>query len=251
MKLQILVTVAGISFSVVAADAQNVVDAGEIVFDNWSYDTLYASDAWSVDELFGRDVMGGAGERIGDVEDLVLNDTGEIFALIVEVGGFWDIGDTHVSVPWERVEVGEDGSVSVPVTQENLSDFDLFASSGLPEDANVVVNVVEGVDDEELGSGLWRASDLMGDYVRVLSEDDVWLNFGYVSDLMIEDAAISATIVSMAGRFGQGDYAYPYRRPSGEKYGIWQPRASTQDIPLLVDDVTSSSQFDKEQMQPN
>ena len=249
MKLQILFAIAGVSFPVVPATAQNVVDAGEIVFENWSYDSLYESGAWSVDELFGRDVTGDGGEGIGDVEDLVLNDAGEVLALIAEVGGFWDIGDTHVSVPWDMVEIGEDGSVSVPVTQDNLSEFDLFASSGLPESANVATDVVEGVDDEELGPGLWRASDLMGDYVRVLSADDVWVNFGYVSDLMIEDAEIAATIVSMAGRFGQGDYAYPYRRSPGERYGIWQPPAETQDIPLLVDDVLSSPRFDEDQMQ--
>lgn len=248
MNRKAILAIVGISFPMSPAIAQGVVDAGEVVFENWSYDSLYSMDAWSVDDLFGRSVTGGNGERIGDVEDLVLNDTGEVYALIAEVGGVWDIGDTHVSIPWNQVELFEDGAVSVPVTEETVGDYDLFASSGLPQDANPVLNVVEDVDDEVLGSGLWRASELMGDYVRLLNEEDTWQNFGYISDLMIDDGAIAATIVSSAGRYGPGMYAYPYRRASGEPYGTWQPNATAQDIPLLVDEVTSGATFDAEQM---
>ncbi|SDD46554.1 PRC-barrel domain-containing protein [Ruegeria marina] len=248
MKRQTLFAIAGMSFSVLPATAQNVVDAGKIVLDSWSDEALYASDALSVDELFGRDVTGEGGERTGDVEDLVLNDSGEIIALIAEVGGFWDIGDTHVSVPWDMVQISADRSVAVPMTQDQIPDFDLFASSGLPEDANVAGEIIEGVDDQALGSELWRASDLMGDYVRVVGDGERWVNFGYVSDLMINDGAITATLVRTTVRYGPGTYAYPYHGGPEEGFGMWAPGSSTLDLPILVGDAVSRPQFDAERM---
>lgn len=243
-----LCALAGLSFSVVPALAQNVVDAGKIVLENWSYETLYQSNAMSVEDLFGREVKGSDGDRVGDVEDLVLNDAGEVIALIAEVGGFWDIGDTHVSVPWDMVEIGADGSVSTPINRDNVALFDLFSSSGLPEDADVGSEIVQGVDDKGLGFGLWRASDLMGDYVRVQGENGRWVNFGYVSDLMIDEGAIAATLVSTTAQYGPGTYAYPYRRGPAELYGAWGRGVSTYDLPILVGDAVSLPEFDAERM---
>lgn len=248
---QPLLAIAGATLSVVPAMAQDVVDAGKIVIDNWSYDSLYASDAWSVDALFGREVTGSEGEPIGDVEDLVLSDEGEVVALITEVGGFWDIGDTHVSVPWDMVKFDAGGSVAVPVTQENYFDFDLFASSGLPEGASVEGQIVEGVDDRELASGLWRASELIGDYVRVQGEDDLWVNFGYVSDLMVDDGQITTTLVSTTARYGPRTYAYPYRTDSMAGQGAWAPEAATYDLPILLGDAIAVPPYDADRMQSN
>lgn len=251
LKRKTLVAIAGASLAAWPAAAQQSVDAGTIVFENWNYDELYSSTAWSVDEFFEREVADSAGEEIGDVEDLVLNDDGDIVALIAEVGGFWDIGDTHVSVPWEMVDVGSGGMVGVPVTEENIADFDIFSSAPLPLDAGVDDQIVEGVDDEYLGMGLWRASDLIGDYVRIQGEDRAWVNFGYVSDLLIDEGSVSATLVSTAAGYGRGTYAYPYRGGTAQGYGLWRPDAVAQDLPVLVGDATSLPWFDEDRMQSN
>lgn len=248
MKRKALMAIAGMSCSAAPAAAQDVVDAGTIIPENWSYEALYESEAWSVDALFGTDVVGSDGTRIGDVEDLVLNADGELVALIAEVGGFWDIGDTHVSVPWQRVQLDGGGPVTIPVTAENVAEFDLFSSSPLPDDADPAAEIVEGVDDEALVMALWRASDLIGDYVRVQSDAETWLEFGYVSDLLIGDGRIAATLVSTTARYGPGTYAYPYRGGPAEGYGVWFPNATTQDLPILVGEATSLPAFDRDQM---
>lgn len=243
-----LFAIAGIPFSLLPATAQNVVDAGNILLDDWSYETLYASEAWSVDTLFGRDVSGDGGDRVGDFEDLVLNDAGEVVALIVEVGGFLDIGDTHVSVPWTMVQFGTDGSVSVPLDEDSISGFRLFADPSLPEEASIADEIVQGVEDAELDPGLWRASDLMGDHVRVQDEDGLWVNYGFLTDLMIDDGAIAATLVTTGARYGPGTRAYPFGGDATTGYGVWDPGAPTYDLPILVDDATSYPQFDAERM---
>jgi hypothetical protein len=43
--------------------------------------------------------------------------------VIVEAGGFLDIGDTHYRVPWEDVELTADvGGITVPVTEEKIGE---------------------------------------------------------------------------------------------------------------------------------
>jgi sporulation protein YlmC with PRC-barrel domain len=255
MNCKTFMSIAGLSVFAIPAAAQDMVDAGTIIPEDWNYNELYSSEAWSVDDFFGRDVVGSDGALIGDVEDVVLNDAGDVVALIAEVGGFWDIGDTHVSVPWDMVEIDGDGdgdgSVGIPLTEENVAEFDLFSSSPFPDDADLAASIVEGVENEELGMVSWRASDLIGDYVRVQGDEENWVNFGYVSDLLIDGGSITATLVSTTGRYGQGTYAYPYPRGSAEGYGVWMPNATTQDLPVLVGDATSMPLFEMEQMQAN
>lgn len=251
MKRKTLMAIVGMAFSAGSTAAQDAVDAGTIVLENLSYGPLYSSNSWSVDALFGADVVSSDGTRIGDVEDFVLNDEGEIIALIAEIGGFWDIGDTHVSVPWDLVQWGNSGSLAIPVTEDTIDQFDLFSSSPLANDVSVADEIVEGVDDEQLGSDVWRASELIGDYVRVRGEGELWVNFGYVSDMLIDDGTISATLVSTTARYGPGTYAYPYRGSSAQGYDFWRPDATYQDIPVLIGDATSMAPFDPNQMQSN
>ena len=246
-----MLVLAGIALSTLPVAAQNLVDAGALVLKTWSDDDLYESEAWSVDQFFGRNVIGDGGVQIGDVEDVVLNDAGEVVALIAEIGGFWDIGDTHVSVPWERVELREDGSVGIPVTEETIAEYDLFDTSGLPEDVAIADDIVEGVGSEELGPELWRASGLIGSYVRVQSDSgDRWVNFGYVDDIMVGGDKIAGTIISATGRYGPRSYAYPYRGgpDGGTAFGTWSPGSYTYDLPILVGEAVTRPEFDPRRM---
>ena len=75
-------------------------DGNVDILATWNYDPLYA-EGWSVDNMFDEtDVIGDNGEEIGDVENIIFSNDGQILGIIAQVGGFWDIGDTHVFVPW-------------------------------------------------------------------------------------------------------------------------------------------------------
>ena len=43
-----------------------------------------------------QEVYGETGEEAGEVEDLIIGPDGALQAVIVEVGGFLDIGDTQI-----------------------------------------------------------------------------------------------------------------------------------------------------------
>lgn len=49
--------------------------------------------------LIGSAVYDEAGERIGTVDDVIVDDSGAVSSVIVGVGGFLGIGEKHVAVP--------------------------------------------------------------------------------------------------------------------------------------------------------
>ncbi len=44
----------------------------------------------------GYDAVGADWNQIGEIEDIILNRSGEMIGVVAEVGGFLDIGDKHV-----------------------------------------------------------------------------------------------------------------------------------------------------------
>lgn len=73
----------------------------------------------SVDELEDMDIYTTDGEEIGEIEEVLANQDGEIVAFTAEVGGWLDIGDKEVIVDASRLEVGEDGLVTA-LTEEQM-----------------------------------------------------------------------------------------------------------------------------------
>lgn len=227
------------------------IDAGKIRLSDWSYDELYNGNAWAVEDLYGAAVYGQNGDEIGDVEDLVVNADGKVVSLIAEVGGFWDIGDTHLSVPWEKAKVESLDRVTVPVTEDNVDDYDVFADSGLSP-RKVDDKVVAGTDDEPLGPRMWRTSELIGDYVRIRDDQgQSYLNYGVVDDILVQDGQIAATLVTAtnAGQRGAYAYPYPYGGAQGRPYAAqnWNPGAQSLDMPYLKGDVDKMTPYDSDQ----
>ncbi|KIT16100.1 PRC-barrel domain-containing protein [Jannaschia aquimarina] len=49
--------------------------------------------------------IGTETNRIGEIEDIVLNESGQMIGIVAEVGGFLDIGDKHVMIPVEDLQL--------------------------------------------------------------------------------------------------------------------------------------------------
>ncbi|HKL45643.1 MAG TPA: PRC-barrel domain-containing protein [Roseovarius sp.] len=228
-----------------AQDSENQDSDGDSVqvLATWTYAPLY-EDGWSVENMFNvTDVTGPGDEVIGDVENVIFRNNGEVLGIVAQVGGFWDIGDTHVFVPWDDVSVGDDLSqAQVPVTEEEVDDFDIFGAT--EGDAMVAesdasdTNVVD--DDLVAGESVFKATDLIGDYAYL--SDGV--QYGYVADLIVQDGRISA-VVSDAASYGRsGYYAYPYQ------YGRGSPRMGPRyQMPYDQSEIDTIESFDYTQLQ--
>lgn len=79
---------------------------------------LFSSD------LVGYAVYGTAGEKIGDINDILIDDEGAVVAVIIGVGGFLGINEKDVAVPLSRLEVervNEEYRISIAATEDELT----------------------------------------------------------------------------------------------------------------------------------
>ncbi|EKF18817.1 PRC-barrel domain-containing protein [Nitratireductor pacificus] len=97
-------------------------------------------------DLIGKSVYNGTGaeaENIGKVNDLILDDAGDVSAIVVGVGGFLGIGQKEVALEYDLVEWAEqDGDrwLVVETTADALKaqeEFDRSAYRPMPADAEV------------------------------------------------------------------------------------------------------------------
>lgn len=67
-----------------------------------------SKEAWQrlhrVSKIIGSDVRNTRGERIGDIEDLILDRNGNVSHAVVSTGGFLGIGDRLHAVPWALIQ---------------------------------------------------------------------------------------------------------------------------------------------------
>lgn len=192
------------SSPVIAADSKDGSTWVDIT--TWDYDSLY-EDGWSAENLLYEDVYGENGEVVGEVEDLMIGPDGKIRKVIVEGGGFLDIGDTHIAVPWNEVSHARNNAISASVTEESLSGFRLF----------------DDMDSKPAMSPNWRLRDLLGDYLTLADG----VGFGIVDDVIFsQDDKIEAIIVRPSYGYGftRGPVAFPYYgdnfRPYDPYYGV-------------------------------
>jgi hypothetical protein len=69
------------------------------------YLTNMPADSFRVDQLIGTSLKSRTDDgTIGSISDLVIDEDGQIVAVIVEVGGFLGIGQKHVAIPWYSME---------------------------------------------------------------------------------------------------------------------------------------------------
>lgn len=73
----------------------------------------------TVDELEDADIHDQTGERIGEVEEVLMTaDDGQVVAVAAEIGGFLGIGDDEVAVPLDRLTWEGDGTVRIDLTED-------------------------------------------------------------------------------------------------------------------------------------
>jgi sporulation protein YlmC with PRC-barrel domain len=72
-------------------------------------DVKEVAQGYRASELTGADVENGAGESIGSIDDLIVDQEKVLFA-ILEIGGFLGLGGYLVAIPYDSMEISEDGS---------------------------------------------------------------------------------------------------------------------------------------------
>ena len=83
--------------------------------DKAAYSTMQAADQWRSTMIVGLNVYNQANEKIGDINDLILDNGGKAVSAVIGVGGFLGIGEKSVAVPFAdlKFERKSDGSIGV------------------------------------------------------------------------------------------------------------------------------------------
>jgi sporulation protein YlmC with PRC-barrel domain len=66
--------------------------------------TVMSPNQWRASKFVGVDIYGANNEKIGDVNDIIVDNQGNINAVVIGVGGFLGIGEKDVAIPFRTVE---------------------------------------------------------------------------------------------------------------------------------------------------
>lgn len=231
LKTTLAVAIAAVGLSSIA-QAQQYGDGDDVVaISAWNYDDLYNNGGFDAGWLLDRDVSTADEDDIGSVENVLLNDNNQIEAIIVQIGGIWGIGDTHVAVPWDQVDISNE-HIQVPLNADNYEDFNLFASGNERLTKNALQQTTQVDDDVEAGGQIWKITDLLNDYTSVSSG----AGYGYIDNVLFnDDGQIQAVVVSG----GYGMYAFPFYG-----YGYrWDPSYESYNLPYSAEEAAGMETF--------
>lgn len=162
----------------------------EIIAD-WNYDELYAK-GMSVEKFLDAQVIDEEGDIMGEVEDLVIGaKDNRITDMVVETGGFLEIGDSHLLYPFDQAQIEGIDKVQVDIDGEHVEELSLF----------------KDVEGDPLAGEKWRMTDLIGMLAYANGEP-----YGRVDDVVIDQSGdILGVIVQPDVMYDDhGYYAWPY-----------------------------------------
>jgi hypothetical protein len=91
-----------------------------------------AGSEWRSSKLVGTAVYGPSDERIGDVNEVLIDKSGSVHAVVIGVGGFLGVGEKDVAVPFKSLNIKRtDNSdkidrISVRYTKDQLKQAPAF-----------------------------------------------------------------------------------------------------------------------------
>lgn len=78
--------------------------------------TIDASKAMLATRLIGSSVYTSADENVGDINDLIFDNTGTIQAVVVGIGGFLGMGEKDIAMPLDKLNVTRDENNVIKLT---------------------------------------------------------------------------------------------------------------------------------------
>ena len=93
---------------------------------------------WRASKLVGLAVYNDANEKLGDISEILLDNTGKINAVIIGVGGFLGVGSRKIVVDWNALRFGKIANKKDSITLE-LTKAQVAAAPEYKEDTPIVV----------------------------------------------------------------------------------------------------------------
>jgi putative membrane protein len=86
------------------AMTRNDAKAKPVQKSNIKYLTRQAPTDWTAEALIGRTVENSNGDNLGEINNVIINEKGDVVAVVIGVGGFLGIGEKNVGVPFDDLD---------------------------------------------------------------------------------------------------------------------------------------------------
>jgi len=96
---------------------------------NRDYTDSAAANGMKASGLIGTKVSTSNDEKVGSVRDLIIDEDGQVVAIVVGVGGFLGLGEKDVAIGWDditRSETADGQELRIDMTREELRAAPLF-----------------------------------------------------------------------------------------------------------------------------
>ncbi|MDB5581935.1 MAG: hypothetical protein JWR80_7111 [Bradyrhizobium sp.] len=103
-----LLSVTALGGSAYAQTAQPADRTAPAVATSKSADKLMLKGQWRASKLIGLNVYNDANEKLGDINELVLDKDGKINAVVIGVGGFLGMGEHDIAVSMDKLKFKEE-----------------------------------------------------------------------------------------------------------------------------------------------
>ena len=169
------------------------------------------------DTLMHADIRDMKGDKLGDVEGVLMDKDGKTRAVVVDIGGFLGMGEHRIAMAWNDLQVSDNGrKVTTQYTKEQLKAMPAYmypdqkAHFTAFYDPNLypVPGAPIAATGEQTASADWhrlngdfKTSKLMDAHVMSNGKDDI----GAVKDTIVDNnGRIRTVIVDVGGFLGVG-----------------------------------------------
>jgi sporulation protein YlmC with PRC-barrel domain len=97
-----------------------------------SWLTKPQSGQWQASQLEGLAVYNNNNERIGEINEMLVDNSGKIQAVVIGVGGFLGIGERDVAVPFEQVKFVNEPRANTTASNTNATGNNAAGTMGSP-----------------------------------------------------------------------------------------------------------------------
>lgn len=167
-------------------------------------------DLWSGLAMLGADLIGPAGDDLGDVEDVLVTVDGYAVALVVELDELLEFNETMLTIPLSVLDpMPSRDAVRSPVALDGLEMYSAFDTRTLT--AEIVSDRVAAIADDDLdavvtGSDVFLLDEtLLGEYAPLAGDAQ-----GYVHDLLFSMEGRIEGVVIAAARDAFDGLAVPF-----------------------------------------
>jgi sporulation protein YlmC with PRC-barrel domain len=88
--------------------------------------------AHRMSKIIGTEVRTKSGERVGEIRDVIVDNSGNVRLAIVSTGGFLGLGDTLHAVPWDALALGPKDDRILDIDKSRLKEAPHFTSKTWP-----------------------------------------------------------------------------------------------------------------------